>query len=78
MVVWFYGKEEEKKQKFPEKKIFQFFRSTNNYSKLTSLIVANQNQNHVVKFSKPEITWSLDLFWQNFLSTSFLNTSSSK
>lgn len=62
MVVWFYGKEEEKKQKFPEKKIFQFFRSTNNYSKLTSLIVANQNQNHVVKFSKPEITWSLDLF----------------
>jgi len=69
MVVWFYGEEEEKRQKFPEKKIFQFFRSTNNYSKLTSLIVAYQN--HVVKFSTPEITWSLDLFGKTFFLQAF-------
>jgi len=56
------AKKKKKKQKFPEKKIFKFFRSTNNYSKLISLIVANQNQNHVVKFPKSKMTWSMDLF----------------
>jgi len=56
VVLW----QRKRRHKFPEKKIFQFFRSTNHYSKLTSLIAAYQN--HVVKFSKPKITWSLDIF----------------
>jgi len=39
MVVSFHGSKK-RRQKFPEKKIFQFFRSTNHYSKHTSLIAA--------------------------------------
>lgn len=73
--MWFCGKEL-KRQKFPEKKIFRFFKSTNYYSKPTFLIADNQKTMVWWNFLNPiksllgdNCNWTS---WQNFLSTCFL------